>query len=69
MSKTKLRLSDVSATHQMVIEAMKDQLLIVLIERLGGSVDIPVAEIDATGDRLLLMQLADRTFHFEVRKK
>lgn len=65
------RFSDMSAEHRMAIDAMKDQLLIVLINRLGGDVDIPCAEIDATGDFMLAMQLDQRAriFHFEVGKK
>jgi hypothetical protein len=55
--------------HAAAIDDMKDQLLLVLIARLGGKVDIPVAEIDGTGDRMLLMSLNGRTFHFELRKK
>jgi len=37
--------SDFSAEHRQAIEMMKDQLLIVLINRLGGTVDIPVTTI------------------------
>lgn len=58
-----------SRTHAEAIEAMKDQLLIVLIERLGGHANINVDEIDATGDRNLLMSIDGRSFHFAVRKK
>jgi hypothetical protein len=61
----------VSPEHHAAIEAMKDQLLIVLIKRLGGSADIPVAEIDNTGGDLLSFRLdvATRMFHFEVTQK
>jgi hypothetical protein len=55
--------------HAAAIDNMKDQLLLVLIARLGGKVDIPVAEIDGTGDRMLLMSFKGRTFHFELRQK
>lgn len=58
-----------SVEHQQVVEAMKSQLLIVLINRLGGSVDIPVAEIDGTGRFNLAMQVKGRVFHFEVVEK
>lgn len=51
------------------LDNMKDQLLLVLIARLGGKVDIPVSEVDGTGDRVLLMSVKGRTFHFELRKK
>lgn len=55
--------------HAAAIDNMKDQLILVLIARLGGSLDIPGAEIDGTGDRMLLMSVSGRSFHFELRKK
>jgi hypothetical protein len=58
-----------AAEHAAVIDNMKDQLILVLIARLGGKLDIPVAEIDGTGDRVLMMSVVGRTFHFELRKK
>jgi hypothetical protein len=71
------------SVHAAAIDAMKLQLLIVLVNRLGGKVEIPVQEIDATGQYLLGMHLVTReitgdkttdarltgVFHFEVRKK
>ncbi|EKF43309.1 hypothetical protein NA8A_04738 [Nitratireductor indicus C115] len=66
-----MKVSDLSAEHYMAIDAMKDQLLIVLINRLGGKVDLPVSEIDGTGGCYLMMRLDEqsRTFEFEVRRK
>ena len=60
-----------SSVHNEAIENMKDQLLIVLINRLGGMADVPVNEIDATGTYLLNMRLdtKDKVFKFEVTKK
>lgn len=60
-----------SPAHHAVIEAMKDQLLIVLLKRLGGPQNIPAAEIDDTGQDLLMMSLDPdtRVYHFEVAKK
>lgn len=60
--------SDFSPEHHRMIEMMKDQFLIVLINRLGGQVDIPVAEIDATGQFNLAMKLdpEKKIFYFEV---
>jgi hypothetical protein len=57
--------------HVQVIEAMKDQLIIALIRRLGGKLDLPVAEIDSTGGVVLMMSVDQerRMFHFEVRPK
>lgn len=64
-------IKDLSYAHQQAIEAMKSQLLIVLINRLGGSVDIPVSEVDGTGKFVLAMKMdqASRAFHFEVQAK
>lgn len=57
--------------HAAAIDNMKDQLLIVLIKKLGGSVEIPCEEIDNTTQDTLLMQVSPstRTFHFHVGKK
>jgi hypothetical protein len=53
------------------IDAMKGQMLIVLVNRLGGHVEIPVDEIDGTGAFNLSMKLdADkRVFTFVTGKK
>ncbi len=53
------------------IEAMLPQLLIVLTQRLGGTIEVPAAEIDATGDVVLMMKLdaPSRTFTFTVERK
>jgi hypothetical protein len=59
----------ISKTHAQAIEAMKDQLLIVLIDRAGGECAIHVDEIDGTGDRNLIMSLDRDWFHFAVRRK
>lgn len=60
-----------SPAHYAVIEAMKDQLIIVLLKRLGGTLDLPQAEIDGTDQDLLMMSLDPdtRVFRFEVGKK
>lgn len=55
--------------HAQAIDNMKDQLLLVLIARLGGKVSIPVEEIDGTGGKVLSMALEGRTFHFELGHK
>lgn len=57
--------------HAAAIENMLPQLLIVFLKRLGGKLDIPVAEVDDTGQDLFAFS-ADpktRTFHFEIVKK
>jgi hypothetical protein len=57
--------------HAAAMEAMRDQLLIVFLKRLGGKVSIPVAEIDNTGNDTLAFQLdvTKRLFSFEILKK
>jgi len=55
--------------HAAVLDDLKDQLLIVFLRRLGGTVDIPVAEVDATGGYLGAMSISDGVFHFELRRK
>ena len=55
--------------HARAIDNMKDQLLLVLIARLGGKVSIPVEEIDGTGGKVLSMFLEGRTFNFELGHK
>lgn len=48
----------------------KDQLLIVLIKRLGGIIDISIDESNDTGNDILLMESDPvKGFHFEVKKK
>lgn len=57
--------------HADVIDNLKDQLLLVLIERLGGDITIPVAEVDNTGGKLLNMSIdpKKREFHFTMGRK
>lgn len=66
-----VKISDLSSDHMMAMEAMKSQLLIVLVNRLGGAVEIPVHEIDGTGKFNMTMRLDPdtRTFFFEVIDK
>jgi hypothetical protein len=53
--------------HANVMEAMKEQLLIVFLKRLGGSVSVPVAEIDDTGHDNLALRLDEHhVFHFSI---
>ena len=57
--------------HAAAMADMIEQLLIVLMNRLGGNVDVPVSEVDATGQYVMLMSIDfdKRIFHFETRKK
>jgi hypothetical protein len=54
-----------------MLELMKNQLLIVLVNRLGGRVEIPVSEVDATGAWMMGMNIDQerRLFTFETGKK
>ena len=69
--KRRFSIADLSYEHQQAVEAMKSQLLIVLINRLGGSADIPVSEVDGTGKFNLAMKLDPdtATFTFTVEEK
>ena len=62
---------DAAPEHAAAIEEMLPQLLIVFLKRLGGKVDIPVAEVDDTGQDLFSFSVdpATRMFHFEIQRK
>ena len=64
-------IKSLSYEHQQAIEAIKSQLLIVLINRLGGKIDLPVTEVDGTAKFNLAFSMdpKTRTFHFEVQDK
>ena len=58
--------------HAQAIDNMKDQLIIVLLNRLkgdGNTVVIPVEEIDGTGKFIVSFQIVDRAFRFVVGHK
>jgi hypothetical protein len=55
--------------HAAILDNFKDQLLLVLIRKLGGNISIPVSEVDDTGGCLLVMSVNDGVFNFEVREK
>lgn len=55
--------------HAALIDDLKDQLLIVLVNRLGGNITIPVAEIDGTGGFLLSLNAVGSAFNFSISKK
>lgn len=59
----------IAPLHAAVLDDFKDQLLIVLIKRLGGRVDIPVAEVGATGSHILSFSVEDRIFKFVLGSK
>ena len=67
---------DPDAPHHDVLENFRDQLIVAFLKRLGGAsgtFDIPVAEVDATGDSIVSFAVLDgpvgKVFHFEVRRK
>ena len=66
-----MRISELSYEHQQAFEAMKSQLIIVLVNRLGGKIEIPATEIDGTGKYNLALRLDPKTriFTFEVMEK
>lgn len=61
-------MSDKIDSH--VIQRLKDQLLIVLVNRLGGNIDLPIAEVDNTGQYILELQAREPGFlSLQVTKK
>lgn len=60
---------DLSPAHAEAMENMRDQLVIVLLQRLGGEVSVPVEEIDATGNVVVMLKLEGTTFKFSVKAK
>jgi hypothetical protein len=54
-----------------MLELMKNQVLIVLVNRLGGAVEIPAAEIDACGAWMMELHVDQETraFSFQTAKK
>ena len=57
-----------SPEHAQLIDDFKDQLLIVLVQRLG-EVSISVEEVDKTGAYVLTLSLKDRVFYLEAKRK
>jgi hypothetical protein len=60
-----------SGEHQQVGEAAKSQLLIALVNRLGGSIEIPSEEAHATDayNLQLIFKQCTETFAFSVTRK
>jgi hypothetical protein len=52
-----------------LVDRFIDQLLIVLLKRLGGQIDIPIKEVDATEMDLMAFELIDGHFRLTLRKK
>jgi hypothetical protein len=62
---------DIAPEHATLIDNMKEQLLIAFLRRLGGTLDMPVSEVDDTSTLLFAFSIDfdKRIFHFELRKK
>jgi len=58
--------------HAAMIDNFKEQLLLVLLRRMGAlesPVVIPITEVDDTGGLLGAFKIEGGAFHFELRKK
>ena len=58
-----------ATVHADVIDAFKEQLLIVFLNRLGGQASVPVAEVDATGSYTMSFNVVDGVFNFQIASK
>jgi hypothetical protein len=56
--------------HAKAIDDLKDQLLIVFLRRLGGTITLPIIEIDDTGGWLFALKVdpIHLTFTFTTQK-
>jgi len=63
------KVSDIDYETQQRLLAMLPQLMIVFVNRAGGHIDIPVKEIDGTGEYVLAMGTSPDHFTFTVYKK
>lgn len=56
--------------HGEMAMMISPQLCIALLKRLGGEIQMPVSELDDTGQDLMLMSIEDAgTFTFKVERK
>ena len=62
---------DLAPEHAAVLDDFKDQLLIVLMKRLGGTITIPLAEVDDSSQDLLAFRIDPDTkaFTFTLERK
>jgi hypothetical protein len=59
-----------SPEHTALFNMLKEQLLIVFLKRMGGAVEVPLEELNDTGQDLFLMRVdEDNSFHFSLTKK
>jgi hypothetical protein len=59
----------VSPGHREFVDQVKGQLLIVLVKRLGGTIDLPIPEVDDTGRDSLALAVVDGVIRLKVRSK
>ena len=66
-----MKVKDISYEHQQTLMSMLSQLLIVLVNRLGGEIDVPIEEIDGTFKYEMSMRMSNdaHVFHFEAKEK
>jgi len=55
--------------HAALLDDFKDQLLIAMVVKNGGTLDLPVADVDATGGYTLAFSVTDGVFHFKAQRK
>jgi len=58
--------------HAEILDDFKDQLIIVMLkrlEKLSGTVNIPMEEMDDTGNDMVAFSIINKVFKFEMRKK
>ena len=62
---------EISPEHAALIDDLKDQLLIVFLNRLGGEIEVPVSEVDGTGEYTLSLSVDQkrRSVTFKTSKK
>lgn len=63
------KVSDIDYETQQRLMAMLPQLLIVFVNRAGGKIDIPVDEVNDTGEFILAMGVEENHFSFSVHNK
>lgn len=68
-NRARISASYADGPHGEIAKMITPQLCIVLLKRLGGSVEVPIAELDDTGGVLMTLALRDGVFHFELEKK
>jgi hypothetical protein len=57
--------------HAALLDDFKDQLLIAFLNRMGGKLVMPIAEVDATGAFCMALRVDPdtRSFEFELVRK